>query len=71
MGTATLTLINVYLPYCSFENEDVFREKLRKLKSFCDSINDPNICLLGDFNAGKSNKNGQILSDFCFESNLI
>ena len=27
--------------------------------------------LLGDFNAGKSNKNGQILSDFCVKNNMI
>ena len=71
MGTATLTFINVYFPYSSFENEDIFREKLGNLKSFCDSIDNPNICLLGDFTAGKSNKNGLIFSDFCDENNLI
>ena len=71
MGTAILALINVYLPYCSFENEDIFREKQGKLKSFCDSINNPNICFLGDFNAGKGNKNGQLFSDFGVENNLI
>ena len=65
------TIINVYLPSCSSDNEDIFREELRKVKSFYDSTDTPNVCLIGDFNASDSNKNGQILRDFCLDNDMI
>ena len=65
LESTSLTIINVYLPSCSSDNEDIFREELSKVKSFYDSIGTPNVCLIGDFNASDSNRNGQILRDFC------
>ena len=52
-----LCLINVYLPYCSRANTDEFLALayLGKLRQLCEELQCPNICFVGDFNAGTTN----------------
>ena len=47
-----LCLINVYLPYCSRANTDEFLAYLGNLRKLCEELQCPNICFVGDFNAG-------------------
>ena len=70
VGGSFLTLINVYLPYCSAENEDKFIEELGKLNAFCDEIGSSNICLIGDFNSSPTNKFGPLLKEFSKDNDL-
>ena len=66
-----LCLINVYLPYCSRANTDEFLAYLGKLSQLCDELQCPNICFVGDFNAGTTNIFGGLLDDFCMENDFI
>jgi len=61
----------VYLPYCSRVNSDDFLAYLGKMKQFCDELQCPNICFVGDFNAGATNTFGGLLEDFCMENDFI
>ena len=45
-----LNFINVYLPYCCPSNTDKFFQYLSKLNIMFESFNNPNLCVLGDFN---------------------
>ena len=64
-------LINVYLPYCSRANTDEFLAYLGKLRQLCEELQCPNICFVGDFNAGTTNTFGGLLEDFCMENDFI
>jgi len=66
-----LCLINVYLPYCSRANTDEFLPYLGKLRQLCEELQCPNICSVGDFNAGTTNTFGGLLEDFCMENDFI
>ena len=66
-----LCLINVYLPYCSRANTDEFLAYLGKLRQLCEELQCPNICFVGDFNAGATNTFGDLLEDFCMENDFI
>ena len=54
-ATQTVCIINVYLPYCAPHNMEEHLQYLGTLQTFCEELNTPNICILGDFNAGSSN----------------
>ena len=43
---------------------------LSKLNLFCESLNSPNLCILGDYNAGPTNAFGKILTEFCDDNQL-
>lgn len=62
-----MLLINVYLPYCCSANYDKYVCYLSELQNLIDDIAIPNVCIIGDFNAGNSNKFGKLLNDFCKE----
>ena len=64
-------LINVYLPYCSRANTDELLAYLGKLRQLCEELQCPNICFVGDFNAGTTNTFGSLLEDFCMEHDFI
>ena len=64
-------LFNVYLPYCSRANTDEFLAYLGKLRQLCAELQCPNICFVGDFNAGTTNTFGGLLEDFCMENDFI
>ena len=66
-----LCLINVYLPYCCRANTDEFLAHLGKLRQLCEELQCPNICFVGDFNAGTTNIFGGLLEDFCMENDFI
>ena len=53
--TNFLSIINVYLPYCCNENTDRYIQYLSDLETMCCNQNNPNISIVGDFNAGPSN----------------
>ena len=55
LDKSSLFLINVYMPCSTYHNIDEYVEKLSKLASFCKELNNSNICLLRDFNAGPEN----------------
>ena len=69
--TDSVAFINVYFPYCCYENQDDFDSYLGQLESFYKSINVSKIYILGDFNASKTNAFGPLLNDFCMENDLI
>ena len=66
-----LCLINVYLPHCSRANTDEFLAYLGKLRQLCEELQCPNICYVGDFNAGTTNTFGGLFEDFCMENDFI
>ena len=74
MADTKFIILNVYLPYQSHENEDLYIEYLGFLKSLIDEMNCTNICIIGDFNAnlGLSGSNlfAKYMLEFCDESNL-
>ena len=53
----------MYLPYCSRANTDDFLAYLGKKKQLCEELQRPNICCVGDFNAGVTNTIGVLLED--------
>jgi len=61
----------VYLPYCSRANTDEFLAYLGKSRQLCEELQCPNICFVGDFNAGTTNTFGGLLQDFCMENDFI
>ena len=56
-----LCLISVHLPYCSRAKTDEFLACRGKLKQLCEELQCPNICFVGDFNAGATNTVGGLL----------
>ena len=66
-----LCLINVSLTYCSRANTDEFLAYLGKLRQLCEELQCPNICFVGNFNAGTTNTFGGLLEDFCMENDFI
>ena len=67
-------ILNVYLPYQSHENEDLYIEYLGFLKSVIDDMNHTNIVIIGDFNANLgltgTNLFANHMLEFCQESSL-
>jgi len=61
----------VYLPYCSRANTDEFLAYLGKLRQLWEELQCPNICFVGDVNAGVTNTFGGVLEDFCMENDFI
>jgi len=41
------------------------------MKQLCEELQCPNICFVGDFNAGATNTFGGLLEDFCMENDFI
>ena len=70
-GNKTLCLINAYLPYYCSANVDGYLQYLSDLRSFCNEVRCPNICVLGDFNASDSNGFCTYLNRFCKENGFI
>lgn len=68
---STMTLVNVYLPYCCEANTDKYLEYLGNLSVICENHQNPNLCILGDFNASSTNMFGSIFKSFCQDQNLI
>ena len=61
----------MYLPYCSRANTDEFLAYLGKLRQLREELQYPNICFVGEFNAGTTNTFGGLLEDFCMENDFI
>ena len=73
-----VVILNVYLPYCSAENQNDFEFYLAKLSSIIEELQTPFVYIMGDWNADVSKVNGKIrhkfgdiLSHFCHAENLI
>ena len=60
----------MFLSYCSRANTDDFLAYLGIMKQLCDDLQCPNICFVGDFNAGATNTFGALLEDFCMENDF-
>lgn len=67
----SILFINVYMPYCDPQNEDLYLSTLAKINSFVDDSPYSNIVLVGDFNAGPTNAFGRLLDAFCDDGNLL
>ena len=50
---------------------DEFLAYLGKLRQLCEELQCPNICFVGDFNAGTTNTFGGLLEYFCIENDFI
>ena len=70
-GNKTLCLINAYLPYYCSANVDGYLQYLSDLRSFCNEVSCPNICVMGDFNGSDSNGFCTYLNIFCKENGFI
>ena len=74
IDSVCLTIINVYLPYESRDNDDEYIEKLSILDDIIDNINHSSYVLIGDFNANiasSSSKCAEYIFDFCNRNQLI
>lgn len=70
LGSTSICLINVYMPYCCSSNIDDYLDHLGKLTTMLHEQECPNMCMLGDFNAGTTNMFGQLLSSFCKDNDF-
>ena len=67
-------IINIYLPYESPNNIDLFEDRLVKLFLYCELLNTSNFCIIGDFNSNISNHNSKfsnILLKYCTDTNIV
>ena len=51
INSTDITLLNVYLPYYSFENYDEYLFYIGKIGSIFDQFSSKNVMCIGDFNA--------------------
>ena len=69
-----ITILNIYLPHCSRDNEEDYILKLGQLINIIDDIESPSIIVMGDFNANiqvnKVSRFGLLLTEFCNDNNL-
>ena len=75
LGTSTLVILNIYMPYQCIQNKEQYIDNLWNIYSFIDSINTTNFMIIGDWNAnlGQSGNSlfGSTMVDFCEENNLV
>ena len=68
-------ILNVYMPYQSRDNEDLYMENLGFSKSFLDDTNFSNVMIIGDFNANLGLTGTHLfknhLLEFCEDNSLI
>ena len=68
---ALLSVVNVYLPYCCDGNTELFWDYLGKFGNMIDGLHSTNFCIVGDFNAGPSNRFDDMLDTFCDDYDLL
>ena len=66
-----LSVVNVYLPYSCDGKTELFSDYLGKLGNMIDGLLSTNFCIVGDFNAGLSNRFGDVLDTFCDDYDLL
>ena len=75
MGYTKCIILNIYMPYQSVDNEDLYFEKLGYIKSFLDEIQCTNYAVIGDWNANLGISGTMTfrepMLDFCRENDLI
>ena len=71
MNKGNILMLNVYLPYCCPENFDSYQAYLGELSATCDSQDAYAVYIVGDFNAGRSNRFWQSLTEFCSDNNFV
>ena len=75
METSKFVILNVYLPYQSRENEDIYLEYLGFLKTFIDEIQCTNIAIVRDFNANLGLTGTKLFTnhmlEFCEDNSLM
>ena len=74
VGQTKFVLLNLYMPYQTPDNEDLYFEQLGWLKSFLDEIHCTNYAIIGDWNANLGNSGTMTfkapMMNFCKENNL-
>ena len=71
LDNSVLNFINIYLQYCCPSNTDMFFQYLSKLNIMFESFDNPNLYVVGDFNANDNNLFGDLLKNFCLNHDLI
>ena len=75
LGTSTIAILNVYMPYQCTQNKEQYYENLGYISSFIDSLHNTNFMIIGDWNANLRESGnslfGPIMKDFCNENNLV
>lgn len=74
MNSHRIIIINVYLPYQSENNRELYIQCLEALKSIIDEMECTSILITGDWNANLQARGrslfGNLMVDFCLENNL-
>ena len=52
-----ICILNVYLPYQCNENYDKYMDCIGKIESIVQGLNEPNLVIVGDFNANLARDN--------------
>ena len=72
--STSFIVFDIYMPYQSVENEDIYFEKLGYINTFIDEIQCTNYAVIGDWNANLGNSGTNIFKDhmidFCRENEL-
>ena len=75
IGSVKLVIVNIYMPYQCYNNEDQYLENLGYITSLIEELNCTNLVIIGDFNAnlGVSGSNlfADHMQDFCRENDLL
>ena len=75
MGSVKLVIVNIYMPYQCYNNEDQYLENLGYITSLIEELNCTSFVIIGDFNAnlGVSGSNlfADHMRDFCRENDLL
>ena len=75
MGSTKCVVLNIYMPYQSVDNEELYVEKLGYIKTFLDEIQCTNYAVIGDWNANLGISGTMTfrepMLDFCRESDLL
>ena len=75
IGSTKFVIFNVYMPYQSPENEELYFERLGWIKCFIDEINCTNFTIIGDWNANLGNTGTmtfkQPMIEFCEENEFL
>ena len=66
-----MAIIHTYSFFLAIIHTYRFLAYLGKLRQLCEELQSPNICFVGDVNAGATNTFGGLLEDFCMENDFI
>ena len=66
-----ILMLTVYLPYCCQKNFDSHQAYLGELSATCDNQDAYAVYIVGNSNAGGSNRFWQSLTEFCSDNSFV